>query len=102
MATGSAGPLGTCPRSLITHSHWAASLQIEGHGELCVKQTGMAECLSPSKKDAMSPHLLALTVNLPRALIKPDVFLHLILLVLSMTTSAMATTEPPQWPPHSP
>lgn len=42
---GSAGPLGTCPRSLITHSHGAASSQTEGRGELCIKQTGMVECL---------------------------------------------------------
>lgn len=46
---GSAGPLGTCPRSLITHSHWAASSQIEGHGELHVKQAGMEECLQSSR-----------------------------------------------------
>lgn len=41
----SAGPLGTCPRSLITLCRWAASAQIEGRGALHVKQTGWRNCL---------------------------------------------------------
>lgn len=59
---GSAGPLGTCPRSLITHSHWAASSQIEDHEELLVKQTGMEECLQSFTEGCdiispLSPHV---------------------------------------------